>query len=136
MTDVVSERLALQELTAGSDFVVAEWTAPASSSGQVQPMAQVHIHLGDDEAWYVLDGSLGFSFDGDEFVVAAGGAAVARAGVAHTYWNAATTSTRYLIIMTPRIREMITVLHDPERRQGRTIAEVFAAYNTVLAAEP
>jgi uncharacterized cupin superfamily protein len=132
MTDVVSERLALHELTAGSDFVVAEWTAPPSSSGEVEPMAPVHIHLGDDEAWYVLDGSLGFLFDGEEFVVATGGAAMARAGVAHTYWNAASTPTRYLIIMTPRIRELITVLHDPERRRGRTIGEVFAAYDTVL----
>jgi uncharacterized cupin superfamily protein len=65
--------------------------------------------------------------------VAAGGAAIAKAGVAHTYWNAAPTPTRYLIITTPRIRELIAVLHDPERRQGRSTAEVFAAYDSVLA---
>ena len=133
MTDVVSERLALAELNAGSDFVVAEWTAPPSSSGQAEPMAPVQVHLRDDEAWYVLEGALGFSFDGDEFVVGAGGAAMARAGVAHTYWNAASSATHYLIIMTPRIREMIAVLHEPGRRQGRTIGEVFAAYDAVLA---
>lgn len=55
--------------------------------------------------------------------------------MAHTYWNAAATPTRYLIIMTPRIREMIAVLHDPERRQGRTTAEVFAAYDSVLVSQ-
>ena len=98
-------------------------------------MAPVHIHRGDDEAWYVLEGSLGFVFDGTEFSVGAGGAAVAKAGVAHTFWNAAPTSTRYLIIMTPRIREMIAVLHDPDRRQGRSIEEVFAAYDTVLVSQ-
>jgi len=92
----------------------------------------MHIHRGDDEAWYVLTGALGFSLDGVESTVPAGGAAMAKAGVAHTYWNAASTPTRYLIVMTPRIRELIAVLHDPERRRGRSTEEVFAAYDSVL----
>lgn len=133
MSDIVVQQLATQELNAGSDVVVAEWTAPPATSGEKEPMAPLHIHRGDDEAWYVLEGALGFSFDGVESTVPTGGAAMAKAGVAHTYWNAASTPTRYLIIMTPRIREMIAVLHDPERRQGRTIEQVFAAYDTVLA---
>ena len=132
MSGLVRQQLAGQDLDPGQDFVVAEWTAPPSTTGEREPMAPVHIHRGDDEAWYVLEGALGFLFDGVEFSVPAGGAATATAGVAHTYWNAASTSTRYLIIMTPRIREMIAVLHDPERRRGRSIEEVFAAYDTVL----
>lgn len=127
--------LASQELDAGSDFVVAEWTAQPSSSGEREPVAPIHVHRSDDEAWYVLDGELGFSFDGVEFSVSAGGAALARSGVAHTYWNAAPTATRYLIIMTPRLRELIAVLHDPRRRQGRSVAEVFAAYDSVLVSD-
>lgn len=129
------QELAVEELDAGSDFVVAEWTAQPSSSGERELVAPVHIHCGDDEAWYVLEGTLGFSFDGVDSLVSSGGAAVAKAGVAHTYWNAAATPTRYLIIMTPRIREMIAVLHDTERRQGRTTAEVFAAYDSVLVSQ-
>ena len=135
MNDLIRESVAAQELDAGSDFVMAEWSAPPSATGKPEPMAPVHIHRGDDEAWYVLEGSLGFLFDGTEFSVGVGGAALAKAGVAHTYWNAAPTTTRYLIITTPRIRDMIAVLHDPDRRQGRSMEEVFAAYDTVLVSD-
>jgi uncharacterized cupin superfamily protein len=135
MTAFVSSELGAQELDGGSDFVVVEWTAQPSSSGAKEPVAPVHVHRHDDEAWYVLEGALGFSFDGVEFSVPAGGAAMARAGVAHTYWNAAAVPTRYLIVMTPRIRELIAVLHDPARRRGRSTADVFAAYDSVLVAD-
>ena len=47
----------------------------------------------------------------------------------------ALTTTTYLIMTTPRIREMIAVLHDPDRRQRGSIEEVFAAYDTVLVSE-
>jgi mannose-6-phosphate isomerase-like protein (cupin superfamily) len=135
VSTLIRPQLATNELDAGSDFVVAEWSAPPPAAGEREPMAPVHIHRGDDEAWYVLEGALGFSFDGVESTVSAGGAAIAKAGVAHTYWNAASATTRYLLIMTPRIRELIAVLHDPERRQGRSTEEVFAAYDSVLVPE-
>ena len=135
MSTMVRRSLASHELDVGSDFVVAEWTAQPSSSGERELVAPLHIHHGDDEAWYVLEGALGFSLDSVESLVSTGGAVMARAGVAHTYWNAASYPTRYLIIMTPRIRELIAVLHDPERRQDRTVAEVFAAYHSSLVPE-
>ena len=129
------QSLASQDLDVGSDLVMAEWTAQPPSSGERELVAPLHIHHDDDEGWYVLEGTLGFSLDGVESLMSTGGAVIAKAGVAHTYWNAASSPTRYLIIMTPRIREMIAVLHDPERRQGRTDAEVFAAYHSVLVPE-
>lgn len=64
MSALVRQELAVEELDAGSDFVVAEWTAQPPSSGERELVAPVHIHCGDDEAWYVLEGTLGFSFDG------------------------------------------------------------------------
>jgi uncharacterized cupin superfamily protein len=132
MSELIRPSVAAQELDAGSDFVVAEWTAERSATGAPQPIAPPHVHRNDDEAWYVLDGSLGFSFDGREFEVPAGGAALAKAGVVHTYWNAARSDTRYLLIMTPKIRELIAVLHDPARQQGRSMPEIFAAYDSEL----
>ncbi|MET1007167.1 MAG: cupin domain-containing protein [Propionibacteriaceae bacterium] len=130
----VRESLASLELDAGSDFVLAEWSAPPTIGldGKPERMAPIHVHQVDDEAWYVLEGALGFWFDGEEFSVPQGGAALAKAGVAHTYWNAAATTTRYLIITTPKIRELVSVLHDAERRAGRSMEEVFAAYDSVL----
>ncbi len=132
MSELIRPALATQELDAGTDFVVAEWTQPVSRSGNPEPVAPLHVHNGDDEAWYVLDGSLGFSFDGREFEVPAGGAALAKAGVVHTYWNAGPIVARYLLIMTPKIRELIAVLHNPDRQQGRSMPEIFAAYDSEL----
>ncbi|HEY9292595.1 MAG TPA: cupin domain-containing protein [Microlunatus sp.] len=128
MSELIRPSLAEAELGAGKDFVIAEWRAEPSAN----PVAPLHVHLKDDEAWYVLEGSLGFSFDGEEFEVASGGAALAKAGVVHTYWNAADITTRYLIITTPKIRDLIAVLHDAQRRQGRTMAELFADYDSRL----
>lgn len=132
------QQLADAELDLGSDFVLAEWHAAPSmdADGRPERIAPLHLHRSDDEAWYVLEGGLGFSFDGAEHTVPAGGAALAAAGVVHTYWNAAKTTTRYLIITTPRIRELIAVLHDPERRGDRSMAEVFADYDSALVSRP
>ena len=43
----------------GSDFTVAEWVDENESSA-AQPIAPLHVHHGDDEAWYVLESALGF----------------------------------------------------------------------------
>lgn len=132
MSELIRPVLAAHELDAGSDFVVAEWTAEPLPAGVLEPIAPPHVHRNDDEAWYVLDGSLRFSLDGRESEVPAGGAALAKAGVVHTYWNAGPAAARYLLIMTPKIRELISVLHDPARQQGRSMAEIFAAYDSEL----
>jgi len=86
----------------GLSFDIHEW----SGSG---PATQ-HIHHSDDEAWHVLEGTLTFRF-GDRTVHAQAGTTVfVPAGVAHTYFEA-DGPTRYLIIMPPRLRELIAALH-------------------------
>lgn len=131
MTDSAPFRLADIDLSTGS-FEVVEWTAPPSPGGTVRPIAPLHVHHGDDEAWYVLSGALGFHFDGEQHTAGPGEIAVARAGMVHTYWNAADTETRYLLIMTPRLRELIAAIHDPELRAGRSMVQLFADYNSAL----
>ena len=42
---------------ADGGFVIAQWTDPG---GSPEPIAPLHVHLEDDEAWYVLEGTLGF----------------------------------------------------------------------------
>lgn len=110
-------------LDPGSSLVIAEWTAEANSKDQ--EIAPRHIHDEDDEIWYVLDGALGFDFDGDRIVIESGGCAIAPAGVAHTYWNAHDRETRYLLITTRRIHDLISTLHDADKRGGRSFAQVF-----------
>jgi mannose-6-phosphate isomerase-like protein (cupin superfamily) len=118
----------------GGSIVVAEWTAPGSGASR-EPIAPYHVHHEDDEIWYVLEGSLGFSFDDEEFEIGAGGAAYARAGVVHTYWNASPGETRYLLIMSNRINDLIATLHDPERRGERTMIEVFRDHASEVIAD-
>jgi uncharacterized cupin superfamily protein len=111
-------------------IVVVEWTAPATA--EREEIAPRHVHHEDDEIWYVLEGTLGFTFNGEEFEVAAGGSAYARAGVAYTYWNASTSETRYVLVMSRRISDLIATLHDPERRGDRSFAQVFLDHASEL----
>ena len=111
-------------------IVVVEWTAPPTA--EREEIAPRHVHHEDDEIWYVLEGTLGFWFDGEEFEVPAGGSAYARAGVAHTYWNVSSSDTRYLLIMSRRISDLIETLHDSGRRGDRSFAQVFRDHASEL----
>jgi mannose-6-phosphate isomerase-like protein (cupin superfamily) len=102
-------KLAGQRLPA-EGFVIAEWKDDGVSSAD-RPIAGLHVHHQDDEAWYVLEGRLGFRI-GDDIVEAGPGEAVLAArGVAHSYWNASSGLTRYLIVVQPRLMALIDELH-------------------------
>ncbi len=86
----------------GESFDIYEW----SGSGP----EYLHVHYSDDEAWHVLEGTLTFKFR-DKVVEAISGTTVfVPAGVPHSYYEAH-GPTRYLIILTPRLRELIAALH-------------------------
>lgn len=119
----------------GSSISLVEWIAPPAPDGQRADIAPLHRHLEDDEAWYVLEGRLGFHFDGEEFEVGPGGAAMARAGVVHTYWNAGPDVARYVLVMNTRVRSLIATMHDDTLRAGRTTAEVFSDHRSELVGE-
>jgi mannose-6-phosphate isomerase-like protein (cupin superfamily) len=100
------------ETLGGGDFVLAEWVDDGGTSAE-RPIAPLHVHDRDDEAWYVLEGVLGFR-RGDELLEAPAGAAVlVTAGTPHSYWNAGAVRARYLLVMTPRIAALIAALHEP-----------------------
>lgn len=136
MDSPVAAALAATELDPGTDFCLVEWTAPPADQGHREYIAPLHVHHDDDEAWYVLEGELGVLLDGQEHLVTAGGAVFARAGVAHTYWNAASVETHYLLVMTPRIRALISALHDPQVRGDRTMEQVFTDFSSTLLGWP
>src|SRR6478609_7945657 len=94
-------------------FVLVEWSDPGGLTSRERPIAGLHVHHADDEAWYVLEGTLGFRV-GDELVEAGPGAAVlVPRGTPHTYWNARAEPARYLLVMTPRIHRLVRELHAP-----------------------
>jgi mannose-6-phosphate isomerase-like protein (cupin superfamily) len=96
----------------GNDFVVAEWVDNGESSAE-RPVAPLHRHLADDEAWYVLEGRLGFVRGDERLEAPAGSAVLVPRGVPHTFWNAGGARTRYLIVMPPRVAALVEALHEP-----------------------
>jgi mannose-6-phosphate isomerase-like protein (cupin superfamily) len=96
---------------AGSEIVVGEWTDEPGWSSAERPIAPLHVHHSDDEAWYVLDGRLGFTLGDRTIEAGPGSAVIAPRGVAHTFWNASDGATRYLIVMTRKVHRLVEELH-------------------------
>jgi len=111
------------------DFVIVEWTAPG---GDPRPIAPLHLHRDDDEAWYVLDGTLGFRLGEEELAAGAGAAVVAPRGVPHTYWNPTADPARYLLVMTPRIHALIEAIHATDDRTPETMRRLFDRHGSEL----
>src|SRR6478752_5656130 len=110
----------------GEDFVLVEWTAEVGCHW----IAPLHVHHADDEAWYVLEGELGFRLGDEEVVAVAGATVMASRGTPHTFWNAGEVEARYLLVMTPRIARLIEAIHAP----GANIPALFAAHDSEIFA--
>ncbi|EFH83856.1 cupin domain-containing protein [Ktedonobacter racemifer] len=102
----------------GQSFDLHEWSGGGPD--------YLHVHYSDDEAWHILEGTLTFRFQDKTIEAPAGTTVFVPAGVAHTYYEAA-GPTRYLIIMTPRLRELVATLHKTPRQEHRAILRQFAS---------
>jgi uncharacterized cupin superfamily protein len=102
-------------------FVIADWADPGTHPGR--PIAGLHLHRSDDEAWYVIEGRLGFRVGDEERAVAAGESILVPRGTPHSYWNALSEPTRYLLVMTLRIHQLIQALHAGDRDDWARIFE-------------
>lgn len=119
------ERLADGRLgSPDDDFVLVEWTAEVGTHW----IAPLHVHRADDEAWYVVQGTLGFRLGDDEIEAPPGSAVLARRGTPHTYWNAGSVEARYVLVVTPRIARLIEAIHEP----GAVIPTLFAEYDSEI----
>jgi quercetin dioxygenase-like cupin family protein len=96
----------------GQSFDVQEW----SGSGP----EYLHLHHSDDEAWHILEGTLTFKFFDRQIEAPAGTTVFVPAGVAHADYEAH-GPTRYLIVMTPRLRNLIGELHQAPLDQHNAI---------------
>jgi mannose-6-phosphate isomerase-like protein (cupin superfamily) len=126
---------ALAGKTLGSsenNFVIAEWGDPGGTPGHRRPIAPLHVHHGDDEAWYVLEGSLIVQVGEEEVEARAGGGVLVPRGTAHTYWNPGSEPARYLLIMTANIHALIQNIHSMTDRNPEALAAVFEKHNSSL----
>lgn len=110
-------------------FVIADWRDPGTHPGR--PIAALHVHRSDDEAWIVLEGRLGFRVGQEQREVAAGGSLLVSRGTPHSYWNPVSEPARYLLVMTPRIHHLIEALHAGDRSD---FAQIFEEHDSELLA--
>jgi len=108
-------------------FVVADWSDPGTHPGR--PIAGLHLHRSDDEAWIVLEGRLGFRVGESEREVGAGESLLVTRGTPHSYWNPGSEPARYLLVMTPRIYKLIQALHAGDRDD---FAQIFEEHDSEL----
>ncbi len=120
----------------GGSIVVAEWSDPGGGWDPPRYIAPLHIHRCDDEAWYVLEGTLCVRVGDDDVEVAAGGAVIVPAGTPHTFWNPRAQPVRYVLIMTPRISGLIDALHELPERTPQTVSDTFAAFESDVLGWP
>lgn len=116
----------------GGQFVIAEWRDTGGAPGQKRLIAPTHVHHGDDEAWYVLEGALRFRIGDDEVEANAGSAVMVPRGTVHTYWNPSANPARYLIVMTANIHRLIQAIHAMPVRTREALATVFGEHNSTL----
>ena len=108
-------------------FVVADWTDPGTHPGR--PIAGLHLHRSDNEAWIVLEGQLGFRVGDEERLVGGGESLLVTRNTPHSFWNAVAQPTRYLLVMTPRIHQLVEALHSGERDD---YAKIFEEHDSEL----
>jgi mannose-6-phosphate isomerase-like protein (cupin superfamily) len=117
---------------AGNSFVIAEWRDPGAPAGPPRWIAPLHVHLNDDEAWYVLEGKLCVKVGEETVEAGAGTAVMVPRGTPHTYWNPDAAPVRYLLVMTAKIYELIQAIHAAQDRSPESMRGLFRRYDSEL----
>ena len=118
---------------AGEHLVLVEVADPGGGGEPPAYIAPLHIHHAEDEAWYVLEGTLGFRLGDGQIEAPAGAAVLVPRGVAHTFWNAAPEPARYLLVMGPTTHRLVEALHRP---QPGDMDALFRAHESTLLGWP
>jgi mannose-6-phosphate isomerase-like protein (cupin superfamily) len=130
--DVTALRLADGVLApAGSRLALAEWTAQGSAGPEPLYQAPLHSHP-EDEAWYVLSGTLRIRVGDQQTQISAGGAVVVPGGIAHTYWNPRPEPARYVLVMGASTLALIQAIHATDDRSPATMRRLFAEHGATL----
>ena len=116
----------------GVDFVIAEWKDAGGPTGPPRWIAPLHLHRTDDEAWYVLEGTLCVRVGNDVVEAKAGSAVFVPRGTTHTYWNPGPGLVRYLLVMTSNIYSLIQDIHAMTERSPAALKAVFERHDSEL----
>jgi mannose-6-phosphate isomerase-like protein (cupin superfamily) len=116
----------------GDAFVIAEWRDAGGPAGPPRLIAPPHVHHRDDEAWYVLEGTLRVRVGNDEVEARAGSSVFVPRGTPHTYWNPGPGAVRDLLVMTSNIFRLIEEIHAMTDRTPPALRAVFGKYDSEL----
>jgi mannose-6-phosphate isomerase-like protein (cupin superfamily) len=119
----------------GSDFVIAEWKDAGGPPGPPRWIAPLHLHRKDDEAWYVLEGTLCVRVGKNVVEARMGSAVFVPRGTVHTYWNPGPGLVRYLIVMTSNVYSLIQDIHSMTERSPAALTAVFERHDSELVKE-
>ncbi|HEY1698167.1 MAG TPA: cupin domain-containing protein [Trebonia sp.] len=115
----------------GSQLALAEWTAQPSAGDEPFYQAPLHKHP-EDEAWYVLGGTLAVRAGGQVHQIPAGGAVIVPGGTAHTFWNPGTDTARYVLIMGAGTYALVQDIHASDDRSPARMRQLYAAHGATL----
>ena len=130
--EVAAQRLAGTALApAGSRLVLAEWTAQGGVGDEPLYQAPLHKHP-EDEAWYVLEGTLRIRAGEHVQEVSAGGAVIVPGGTPHTFWNPRPGPARYVLVMGAQTYALIQAIHATDDRSPARMQQLYAAHGATL----
>jgi mannose-6-phosphate isomerase-like protein (cupin superfamily) len=115
-----------------STFVIAEWRDGGGPEGPPRLIAPLHLHNHDDEAWYILEGTLRVKVGPDEVEAREGSGVFVPRGTPHTYWNPGPGPVRYLLVMTSNIFRLIQGIHAMPERTPQALAKLFETHDSIL----
>ena len=118
--------------SANNSFVIAEWQDEGGPVGPPSLIAPRHVHHKDDEAWYVLEGTLYVQSGENEMEVRAGSAVLVPRGAPHTFWNPGPGRVRCLLIMTPNVFSLIEGIHALKQRTPASLQQLFREHDSEL----
>jgi mannose-6-phosphate isomerase-like protein (cupin superfamily) len=113
-------------------FIIAEWQDPGGPPDPPRLIAPLHVHHRDDEAWYILEGTLQIKAGDTVIESSAGSSVFVPRGTPHTYWNPSLKPARYLLIMTPNIYRLIQEIHATPDRNPSTLRNLFTKHDSEL----
>ena len=130
--EVAAQRLAGAALAPeSSGLVLAEWTAQGSTGDEPLYQAPLHKHP-EDEAWYVLEGTLRVRVGEQVHEVSGGGAVIVPGGTPHTFWNPRPEPARYVLVMGARTFALIQAIHAADDCSPARMRQLFAEYGATL----
>jgi len=130
---IIAPPLAGQTIGSVNDaFVIAEWRDAGGPAGPSRFIAPLHLHHSDDEAWYVLEGTLCVRVGDKDVEAHAGSAVFVPQGTPHTYWNPGPGPVRYLLVMTANIFQLIQAIHATTERTPAVMQALFKKYDSEL----